>query len=188
SCDAPIFVWDLWHTTEKAGRTDAELRELWAKLAVVDAATAFRAMCQLLTIPDDAVTLLKAHLKPEAPLPAQWLTDLADPRFAVRDRAFAELAKVADRYEETLRRERGRTDSAEARRQLQRLLEKCDPPSAERLRQIRAVEVLERIGTPQAAALLRDLAAGADGAALALDARAALKRPVIFDEMRGQPK
>src|SRR5439155_24042748 len=104
SCDAPIFVWDLWHTTEKAGRTDAELRGLWAKLAVVDATTAFRAMCQLSTIPDDAVTLLKANLKPEAPLDSQRLADLADPRFAVRDRAVVELAKVADRHEDTLRR------------------------------------------------------------------------------------
>src|SRR5205085_1924120 len=102
--------------------------------------------------------------------------DLDDKCFTVRDKAFAELAKVADRHEATLRKMSEQTESAEARRQLQRLLECAASPSSERLRQLRAVELLERIGTPQAVALLRELAAGADGAALTFDAQATLRR------------
>jgi hypothetical protein len=46
----------------------------------------------------------------------------------------------------------------------------------EPLRLYRAVEVLERIGTPQARQLLRTLAAGAPGALLTTSAQAALQR------------
>jgi WD40 repeat protein len=179
SSDAPIFVWDLWHDSKKSTTpTGEETNRLWKMLADPNAATAFRAMCRLLAAPPDAYTILRANLKPEEPLPAQWLTDLADKQFAVRDRAFAELAKVADRHEPALRRVHERSNSPEARRRLQLLLDRCDPPSAERLRQARSVEVLERIATPDAVALLRDLAAGAENAALTLDARAALGRVV----------
>jgi hypothetical protein len=46
----------------------------------------------------------------------------------------------------------------------------------ERLRAYRAIEVLERIGTPEARQLLQTLAAGAPGALLTTTAQAALKR------------
>jgi hypothetical protein len=44
------------------------------------------------------------------------------------------------------------------------------------LQQARAVEVLERIGNPEARRLLEMLAGGDDRAPLTLDARAALRR------------
>jgi hypothetical protein len=46
----------------------------------------------------------------------------------------------------------------------------------EPLRQARAVEVLEHIATPQAREVLRQLAAGAPGAWLTREAKAALER------------
>jgi hypothetical protein len=49
-------------------------------------------------------------------------------------------------------------------------------PSATRLRQIRAVELLESLGTPESKKLLTELAGGAAGAPLTRDAGAALKR------------
>jgi hypothetical protein len=48
-----------------------------------------------------------------------------------------------------------------------------DPETA---RGVRAVEVLERVGTPQAREVLRDLAKGAPSAWLTREARAALTR------------
>jgi hypothetical protein len=176
SADAPIFVWDIWQTSDGPPRTEADRQALWATMTDADAALVFRAMCELLAVPAETVTMIKANLKPEAPLSEQWVSELGDTQFAVRDRAFAELAKIADRHDETLRRVRERSTSAEARRRLQLLIDRADSPSGERLRQVRAVELLERIATPDAVALLRDLAGGAEEAALTRDARDALRR------------
>jgi hypothetical protein len=53
--------------------------------------------------------------------------------------------------------------SAEVRRQVTRLLEQLSahPPAPEVVRSIRAIEALERIGTPEARKLLEELAKGA---------------------------
>jgi hypothetical protein len=48
--------------------------------------------------------------------------------------------------------------------------------SGDKLRVFRAVEVLERIGTPEARLLLQALAEGAPGALVTTSAQAALKR------------
>ena len=129
--------------------------------------------------PTEAVAILKSNLKPARPLDMQqvrnWIADLDHNQFAVREKASAELAKVAECYEVPLRQALDQSTSPESRRRLQKLLEQTEP-SAERLRQSRAVEVLERIGTPESLAVLPDLAKGADGEALTLDAQAALKR------------
>ena len=59
---------------------------------------------------------------------------------------------------------------------MQRLLDKLDPIAPEPLRAARAVTLLERLGTPEATALLEKLAQGAPGAWLTEDARASVKR------------
>ena len=49
-------------------------------------------------------------------------------------------------------------------------------PTAEELRRLRAAEVLESVGTPEARDLLKKLAGGAPGAPLTRDAQGALRR------------
>src|SRR5262249_2543294 len=68
SADAPIFVWDTWQTNDGPPRTEVDRQALWATMADDDAAMAFQAMCRLLAAPAEAVTMIKANLKPEAPL------------------------------------------------------------------------------------------------------------------------
>jgi hypothetical protein len=73
-----------------------------------------------------------------------------------------------------------KSPSLEARRRIMRLLERVTGerfnPSAHRLRAVRAVEVLERIGDAKARQLLDILAKGAPAAQLTVEARAALER------------
>jgi len=77
-----------------------------------------------------------------------------------------------------LRRGLAAKPSLEARKRMEDLLEKIEqaPVSGERRQVLRAVEVLERAGTPEARKFLKKLAAGRPGARLTEDAHSALAR------------
>jgi hypothetical protein len=67
--------------------------------------------------------------------------------------------------------------SPEVRRRLGELLQRLDPlASPELLRGLRAVQVLEQVGTPEARDLLRTLAGGVPEARLTQEAKASLQR------------
>ena len=70
------------------------------------------------------------------------------------------------------------TAPAEARQRIDDLLKRLDQTelTPEMLRQVRAVEALERAGTPEARAVLEKLGQGAADAPLTREARAALGR------------
>jgi hypothetical protein len=67
--------------------------------------------------------------------------------------------------------------SEEVRRQVKAILDAPRPvPSGETLRTIRAIQVLERIGTPEAQGVLKKLATGAEAARETREAKEALER------------
>jgi hypothetical protein len=155
--------------------------ECWELLAG-DGAAALRASAALAAQGDEAVALLKAKLAPVPPpapgkLPA-LLKDLDSAQFAVRNRAMRDLESLGDVAEEALRTALEKPPSAEAGRRLKALLDRLETPPAvrARVRQGRAVAVLEQVGSPAAVALLEALAAGAPTARLTHEARAALHR------------
>src|SRR5262249_4248883 len=91
--------------------------------------------------------------------------------------AEAELEKLGEDAEASLRELLRRPGSLEARLRAERLLKKLDGgPTLGRLRELRALEVLEQAGTPEARRLLAELAKGAEGAWLTGEAEATLKR------------
>jgi hypothetical protein len=104
------------------------------------------------------------------------LLDLDDRRFAVRQKASAELTRLGEAALPALKLALAGDVSLEARRRGQRIVDELTTPSGDRLRGLRAVEVLENIGTQQARALLQKLATGAPEARLTLEARASLER------------
>ena len=77
-----------------------------------------------------------------------------------------------------LRAPLGRRPSLEAAQRIERMLDRieCRAPPPEKLRELRAVEALESIATPNARAVLRALGRGTPGARLTREARAALQR------------
>ena len=98
--------------------------------------------------------------------------------FAEREAASKELAGLAPSAMDQLRAALAKTDSPEVRARLGKLVAGASETrlSGERLRAARAVELLERLGTPESRKVLAALAAGAPGAALTQDAAAALAR------------
>ncbi|HEY7153771.1 MAG TPA: hypothetical protein VH575_07410, partial [Gemmataceae bacterium] len=183
SNDTTALVWDL------AGRSPATLtaekvETLWVDLVSEDAARAYRAIHQLAAAPDVSVPFLRKRLRPVPAVDekrlARLIADLDSDDFATRQKATAELAKLADQPIAAYRKALESKPSIETRKRLEELLEKAGPAwwdvSGERLRSLRAVEAVELAGTQEAREALTTLAAGAPGARLTEQAKAALER------------
>jgi len=97
----------------------------------------------------------------------------------VREKAQEELAALGDLAEPALLRSLENKPSVEMRRRVQTLLERLRGPVTrpEFLQALRALAVLEDIGTPEARRLLQELAKGAPEARLTREAKASLRRP-----------
>ncbi len=127
---------------------------MWEQLGG-EAATADAAMQKLAASPSQAVDLVSRSIKTAKkgkPELARWIRDLDSDDFDERERANASLAEFGEDAADALREALGSRPSAELRRRAEELLKrlKSKAPSPERLRGLRAVELLEWIGTPEA--------------------------------------
>jgi WD40 repeat protein len=181
--DGTIF---LWKVPENDGLPPNLSKEesvtFWQTLADDDAARANRALAGLAAAPAQAVPLIKERFQtvwkmPDAKRIAQWISELDDDDFKVRERAMRALSEIGADAADAIRRALANPPSAEARNRMQSLLNRLgkggDP---ERLRCLRAVEVLERIGTAAARNVLRDLAGKPLPAELSDEIHASLRR------------
>jgi len=147
-----------------------------------DAVKAYRALGILAAAPPQVLPLLRDTLRPAAALPAERLkkliADLDDDDFGVREKATAELAKQGSAAESALRRALAGKPSAELRQRGEQLLRQARALVVlpDRLRQVRGLELLERLGTAEAKGLLKELTKGAAGAWMTEEATAALHR------------
>ena len=177
SSDSTAVLWDL---TGKAG--EKEVAGWWADLAGEDALRAWAAVWRLADAPAASVPFLRRQLRPvtdaEVKQIRQHIADLDSETFAVREKAHKELQRLGMAAWPALREALEKEPSAEFRRRAEKLL---DPAiefssSPEELRQVRALQVLEQIRSPESRRLLEKLAAGAPEARLTRDAKAALER------------
>ena len=108
---------------------------------------------------------------------AGLLAQLDSDEFAVREKATQALLALGEQAESALRTALAGNSSLEVRRRVEMILEQLEPSkSLARLRALRAVEVLEHIGTPEAREVLEKLANGAPEARLTQEAKASLGR------------
>jgi hypothetical protein len=164
--------------------TSQQLDQFWEDLFHVgeDARQGYQAICGLVNAPAQSVPYLKARLKPisavDSPKIEQYIKDLDSNSFDVRQKASDELEKLRELAEPALKKALAAKPGLEVRQRLENLLSRLDGPltSSERLRTLRAIEVLEKVGTPEAQDILKVLAAGAPEAGCTADARAALDR------------
>jgi WD40 repeat protein len=187
--DGTVLLWDASPARQAlvapAGSVDTAA--FWEALAAVDTAQAWAAIDQLSTTPAQTLPLLRQKLSPVQVDPkwlAARLADLDSDKFAVREAATRELEQVAEAVEGELRRLADQPPSEEVRKRLWRILKVVDAGRAEmpapgEVRKLRAVAVLERIGSDEARMLLHSLAAGAPNAPLTRAARAALGRLTV---------
>jgi hypothetical protein len=185
----------IWPTPGRAaggkrnGKLDeARLERLWANLARSDAALAWQEMAVAAGGGDQVVAFLGARLhavpRPAADALTRLVPELDDPRFAVREAAENALAAVGSDAAAPLRAALQAKMSAEGRRRVERLLGRMRrtdlvrtyPIPAERLRELRAILILEWIGSPEACRALARLAEGASVARQTWEAQAALAR------------
>src|SRR5262249_6745670 len=150
-------------------------------LAGQDAPAVFEATNRFVAWPQETVAFLKVRLRPSpdhSERIARLLTDLDSKRFAIRKKASETLETLGSSVKPALHKALADRPSLEVRRRIERLLERLEGlvASPEELRSLRAIEVLELIGTDGAQKVLRDLATGAAGARQTQEAKASLQR------------
>jgi len=187
SWDTTALIWDATNVVRRqrskpAGLTAQEREALWTDLASPDASRAYRAMWNLMEEPEDCLPFVKGRMKPipkvEAGRIAQLIENLENDKFTVREQATTELNMLGEVALPLLRKAMAGQLSLEGRRRIEKLLDTFGGPvpPPEALRALRAVEMLEHIGTPEARQALHAVSQGAPEARLAQDANASLKR------------
>jgi WD40 repeat protein len=187
--DGAILYWDLTghrKGTKLVGEAlkPAALQALWQQLAEKGGRAA---LWTLALDPDESVPFLRAQLPVIAKTDAKRLQalvlDLDAKEFAVREKAASELGKLGEAAVPALESALHANPSAELATRAKALLKKLaakrpqpgQPLPAEVVQMVRAIEALERAGTPEALEVLREIAAGEPAARQTKEAQAALK-------------
>jgi hypothetical protein len=159
--DWTALVWDLTDPFNEGRspvgpRSAPELDNYWSVLADEDAPAAYRAVIALARSPDRSVDFLKRRLRPVEAADRQRVTSLLaaldSSDFAERENAARELERLGFTAEPALREALTAKPSLEVRRRVEQVLAKLEGTPT--LRVVRAVEALERIGTPEARLVL----------------------------------
>jgi hypothetical protein len=186
SADATALIWDVAKLERPMppgkALAQAALEQCWEALASPKADDSWAAIRDLVGAPEQTVAIAKEALKPVRPADAklveQWIRELDDTQFKARDNAMKELTKASELVLPAIDKALAANPSLEARNRLDALRREIviTPLTGERLRSYRAVEVLERIGTPQAKQVLEAMAGGAPGSVITISAQGALRR------------
>jgi hypothetical protein len=149
-------------------------------LASTDGKRAVQALWDLVADPEQAVPLLRQRIKPAPAADAkhveQLIRDLDSEDFETRTKATEELEKFVESAEPVLRKKLAEKPSLEVRQRIKQILSKLEPSSPERLRELRAIQVLEYADTAEAKECLRTWVKDTAYVRLTREAEAALER------------
>ncbi len=166
-----------WKVAPPGKPSEARLKLLWTQLGEP---AAMDAVFELARHSAEAVPFLKSKLladTPDAPVVAAHVERLGSKLFADREEASKALRALSPETQPALRAALKAGPSPEVCSRLEKLLAvHADTAAPFALARLRAVEVLERCGTPDARAVLKTLADTRPGTAWADDAARALKR------------
>jgi hypothetical protein len=182
--DNVVYLWDVTGAQTgiaKEKTTEKDLAAWWTDLSSDDGKRAGVAAASLLRS-SQSVAFLKERLRPAEVVDekrlARLIADLDADAFEQREAAGRELLQLDEQAEPALRQALRNRPPPEAKRRIEEILDKLEQRTlpGEMLRLLRAVEVLNHLGTPEARRLLEAVAAGAPNARLTRDAKASLKR------------
>ncbi len=174
----------LGKTPIKEKPTALQLGKCWDDLANRDALVSAPARRTLIAADKHAVALLKDRFKvgevsDEEKKIAKLIVDLDDEDFDVRDKASTELAKIGTKADALLKKNLAESKSPEVRRRIEALLTNRadeDGPTGDQVQQLRAIRVLEQIGTSEARELLEGLSKRPLTPAVGSEVKIALER------------
>lgn len=185
--DTSLLVWDvtgqlLRDAKHRTPLTTEQLNHLWTNMGDADARKAYDALCSLAASPSGVPAFVLCRIRSsfqfDRAKAEKWIAQLDDDQFTVRENATRRLEQLGDRAERFLRLALTRSSSLEQRRRVQKLLDHLStsehPP--ERILALRAVELLEHIGTTEAREGLRAIADKSPGSIIRRNAVAALER------------
>jgi WD40 repeat protein len=183
SSDSTALLWDMNRRRKPAALakslTAADLARLWQDLAG-NSERADDAHWALAHVPEFSVPFLKKSLQPATAAKREQIkkliNELGNDQFNIRQKALHDLEQLGEQARELLTKALETDPPLEVRQRIARLLDKLIDLPPDRLREARAVAVLERVGTPAARALLETLAKGVPDTRLTQEAMAALKR------------
>jgi WD40 repeat protein len=173
--DGTALIWDVSGLSPRPAAVELKaerLRARWAALADPDPSVARRALAELARAPAGAAKFIAERLR-ERPKEAlardaaridKLIAELGDAKYAVREKASAELSQAPEAAPTLQKQLAGKGVSLEVRRRIERVLAELRRGRAElaagTLRWLRAIEVLERVATPEAREVLTTLARG----------------------------
>jgi WD40 repeat protein len=186
SQDTTVLLWDLTGKLNAAVQSQGkpkteEFDALWKELEDADAAKANRVLQQLAAHPAEAVALVKAKQSSLGKGVTdkeidKLIADLDNEDFDRREAASKALAALGNAATAALTKALQGNPSAEKKKRIEELLEsmKTKGQNMELVRATRALELLERVATPEAKQVLEELAKG--DAPLTRQAKETLKR------------
>jgi hypothetical protein len=187
--DTTALSWDLTKVRESLSReplklSDEELQARWRHLLNTEGREVATALADLTQA--RAVNFIQKNLvipKPDEERIARLIAELNDKSFKVRQAAAAELEKLGEDAEPALRRTLPKAPPLEVVRRAEAVLAVLAlGKKGESLRQWRALELLERIGTAEARAALRQVAQSEADTLLRTEARRVLARLGVRDQ------
>jgi len=187
SSDTTILVWDVGTlkpvpAAAIAELTAGDLETCWGELLIGDGEKAYDAILKLAGSPRLAVPYLAERIKPATPADPSKLkkliVDLDSDDFTERANAAEELEKVGELALPALQKVLTGQPTLEFRRRAEPMVARLigGVLNGEQVRMVRALEVLERSGTPAARHLLQSLAKGAPGALVTRKGQESLER------------
>ncbi len=193
--DHTILVWKV--PTLKAAEaaagnpTPRQLQDWWTDLASADASAAHQAGGKLLLHPGPAVRLLREQLKPAVAVDLKQvrslIAELDSDDFAIRDRASRRLEVMGDLAEPALRQALQAPPSLEMRKRLETLLDLATGLSPRYCQAMRALTILEQLGSSEARQVLEAVAQGVPAARVTATAQACLRRLAIRSPKEQKP-
>lgn len=185
--DSSAVIWDVASLVNtglpaSAKPANSDMHGWWSDLRDDNPAAAYKAIWRFVAGPDQALPFLAESFRPiKTPDPAmvaRLIDELDNTQFQTRTRASRELFELGEGVVGALRKSLDSGITVEKARRIEQLLAKLvgPMPSPEQLRAIRAVVVLEQIGSPEARQVLQRVAGGASGARQTQEAMAAMER------------